>query len=202
MRSSAAGTSAAVATRWKTPATRSNSARKRSSVCGHRSLSSRRSRSSRWAGWAGRSAEDAEKSPRVFAISVRIRVRKSVLELTPALLERPRGHRRQVAGPGPCAEAERQGADAAATNERPLGRAADPHPPPIQARRPQDPRERLEHDALGPRRDALVVDLATQLDQHARDIDADGARVRARAAQRRRMREVLHRARTIEHRSQ
>src|SRR5262245_44930916 len=182
MRSSAAGTSAAVATRWNTPATRSNSARNRSSVCGHRSLSSRRSRSNRWAGWAGRSAEDAAKSPGVFAISIRIRVRKSALELTPPLLEGPRGHRRQVARPGPRTEERRQGADAAVTHEWPLQRAADPGPEPIQRWRTQDAGEGREHDTLGPRRDLLVVDFSTQLDEHSRDVDADRAGIRARAA--------------------
>src|SRR5256885_15703657 len=202
MRSSSAGTSEALVTRWKTPATRSNSERKRARVCGHRSLSSRRSRSSRCRGCVGRSAGEAGKSPRVFAISPRIRARNSALDVTPALLEGARGHGRQVARPRPLPEEGRQGPDAAVTHERALERAADPGPEAIEHGMSQNAREGLEDDALGPGRDALLVDLAPQLDQHLRNVDAHRAGIRAGAAERRGVRQILHRRGAVEHRGE
>src|SRR5207237_5704416 len=100
-------------------------ARNRSSVCGQRSLSSRRRSSRRCRGCAGRSAADASNSPRVLAISPRIRAKNSALEVTPALLKRARSHGRQVARLGPLAEEVRQRADAAGADEWPLQRTAE-----------------------------------------------------------------------------
>src|SRR5207253_5636598 len=202
IRSSSPGTSAALGTRWNTPATRSNSARNRASVWGQRSLSSRRKSSSRCRGSAGRSAGDAGKSPRVLAISPRMRARNSALELRPALLERARGHGRQVARLRPPAEEERQGPDAALSNEWTLQDAADAGPEAIERGMHQQARERPEQDTLGPRRDVLLVDLAAELDQHPGNVDADGAGVGARAAERRGVRQLLHRAGAVEHRGQ
>src|SRR5262249_61935931 len=139
------------------PATRSNSARNRSSICGQRSLSSRRSTSRRSPGRAGRAAGDAANRPGVFAISVRMRARKSALEVTPALLERTCGDGRQVARSRPVAEEVRQGADAAGTHEWSLSRAADARCQSIQPRRLQGSPACLEDDALGPRRGPPLV---------------------------------------------
>src|SRR5256884_393826 len=163
---------------------------------------SRRNSSSRCSGSAGRSAGDAGKRPRVLAISPRMRARNSALELRPALLERARGHGRQVARLRPPAEEERQGPDAALSNEWTLQDAADASPEAIERGTRQQACERLEQDTLGPRRDVLLVDLAAELDQHPGNVDADGAGVGARAAERRGVRQLLHGAGAVEHRGQ
>src|SRR5262249_60681607 len=59
--------------------------------------------------------------------------------------------------------------------------------------------QELEGGALGPRRDLPVVDLTSELDQHARDVDAHGTRIGARAAERRGGRKVAHRRGALEH---
>ena len=67
------GTSARLATRWKTPATRSSSCWKRESAAGQRSIIPRRNAAAASSGCAGRGAGEAAKSAGARSTSRRIR---------------------------------------------------------------------------------------------------------------------------------
>ena len=117
MASTAAGTSATVLTRWNTPATCSNSCRKRSRASGQRSAICRRTASAASAGRGGRVAVCASKRPGVLATSARIRPRKSArVAITPGPSSaRGRSARRWAAGRGWPSISRRRAAGSAAS---------------------------------------------------------------------------------------
>ena len=116
MASTAAGTSATVFTRWNTPATCSNSWRKRSRASGQRSAICRRTASAASPGRGGRVAVCASKRPGVLATSARIRPRKSArVAITPdPSSARGRSARRWAAGRGWPSTSRRRAAGSAA----------------------------------------------------------------------------------------
>ncbi len=76
------GTASRLGARWNTPATRSNSSRKRSSASGQRSAIWRRTASAAPRGSAGRGDVAASKRPRVLPISSLMAARKSARVVT------------------------------------------------------------------------------------------------------------------------
>src|SRR5439155_4640678 len=104
------------------------------------------------------------------------------LQLVPALPEGPARHRGEIARPRPVTE-EREAPDRAVTDEGTLQDAGDAARQPVEERARQEPPERREHDPLDPGRDPLLVHLAPELDEHARDIDPHRARVGTRPAE-------------------
>ena len=203
---STAGTSSSRATRWKTPATRSNSAWKRSRACGPplgelapHGLGGlrgpRRTRRRPWRGralasWPSRAAPARGTGP----------AWPSTAEILPPLGEGPRAPpAASRAWPSTCRRrAAGGGAGRRGRTERCSQRPARA-PARKSAGDSMSRRARPKTQTLAAGGDAAAVEMLAQLHEHARDVDAHRAHVLARAAQRRGMGEVLDRAIPFQH---